>query len=174
MSEPQYQIPLDRTANMPVTEGIHPFKVISFEEGEGDKGPYWLFHCQCLTPGEETKNTVRLFCSLTPQSRWRLELFLDAVGAPKTGSATADKFVGRMFRGKVSHGEYQGRPQANIDEMWPVNAPKAPAAPAAQPVAAAQPKAAVKARTAKPAPTPAPSLPDDVTGGAAESETSGF
>ena len=129
---PQYQIPLDRTANELITEGPHLFTIINHSEGEGDAGPYWRFDCASSTPGEEGK-TATLFLSLSPQSRWKVELFLDAVGAPEKGVATIDKFLGRSFKGQVEHGMYKGRKQANITEMF--SAQKTGSGPvAAQPV----------------------------------------
>jgi len=116
--ENSYQINLERTANVPVTEGIHTFEIISADEGEGAKGAYWKFTLSCQTPGEEGKNVI-FIASLSPQARWRLELFLDAVRAPAKGVATVDKFIGRKLRGKVVHEEYEGRMQARIAELFP-------------------------------------------------------
>lgn len=130
MTEQTFQIDLSRTANTPVTEGIHPFKIVSGEEAEGPKGPYWKFNCTCLTPGEEGKNVFTIV-SLSPQARWRLEIFLDAVAAPSSGAATIDKFVGRQFRAKVTHEMYEGRTQARLADMFPMTSGKvAPASPA--------------------------------------------
>lgn len=130
MPEQTYQIDLTRTANSPVTEGIHAFKIVSGEEAEGPKGPYWKFNCTCLTPGEEGKNVFTIV-SLSPQARWRLEIFLDAVGAPSSGSATMDKFIGRQFRAKVTHEMYEGRVQARLADMFPMTGGKAaPVTPA--------------------------------------------
>jgi hypothetical protein len=158
MTEPTYQIDLDRTGTDPVSLGTHPFTVVGFSEGEGDKGAYWKFDCQCDSPAEKGK-TVSLFLSLTPASRWRLEIFLDAVNAPTSGAATADKFIGRRFRGTVKHGAYNGRPQANIEEMFPISA--APAKTVAKPAPAVVTKTvAVKKETAK-----QPELPTDASSG---------
>lgn len=119
MSDPIYQVPLDRVANEPISMGIHEMVISDVSEGEGDKGAYWSFTVASTTPGEEGK-TARLFLSLSPQSRWRMEIFLDAVGAPKKGMITADKFIGKRFRAKITHEDYEGRPQARINDMMPV------------------------------------------------------
>lgn len=157
MTDPQFQIQLDRTANVPVSEGLHTFSIASFEEGEGAKGPYWKFNCMCLTPGEEGKQ-VPMFCSLTPQARWRLEIFLDAIQAPQTGNITADKFVGRKFKGQITHETYEGRPQARIGEMWPVDQGSSEA-PSVAPVKVEN------AKSESPSPTIVPDnkLPKDTT-----------
>jgi len=124
----QYQIPLERTANEVMVEGMHTLTIVDFTEGEGNAGPYWVFDCSSSMQGEEGK-TARLFLSLSRQSRWKMEIFLDAVGAPASGTVTAEKFMGKSFKGQVSHGEYKGKKQANIDEMFPIGkggaAPKA-------------------------------------------------
>lgn len=168
-SPAQYSINLDRTANVPVTEGIHQFQIVEFEEGESEKGPWIKFICVCKDAGEENKNPINLFISLTPQSRWRLELFLDALGAPKSGAVTADRFVGKMFRGNVGHEDYQGRLQGKIGEMFPVAASKTVApSPAGTPVAKVKRTVKTNAAPAE-APAPAatqPELPTDVTNGA--------
>ena len=138
MTQPT-QIDLTRTANVPVAEGIHVFTVSDYSEDEGDAGPYWLFTLACNTPGEEGK-TARLFCSLSVQARWRLELFLDAVQAPTEGQVTAVQFIGRSLKGKIVHSTYEGRLQANIEEMWAVtDVTAAPATPSVTKVATAAP-----------------------------------
>lgn len=162
----QYQIELERTANQPVSEGIHLFTIKSGEESESQAGnPMWVFTLACNTPGEEGKE-VRFFAVLSQSARWKFELFLDAMNAPKTGSATITQFIGRQLRAQITHEDYEGRPQARIGEMFPVNS-----APAARPAAASNP--AVKKVTAgapvvtKTAPAPvkkvSKGLPSDAT-----------
>jgi hypothetical protein len=121
MSDPVYEIDLERTGPDLVVEGMHPFTIKGGTEGEGEAGPYWRFDCQCETPSEREKPTVALFLSLSQQSRWVVENFLDAVNAPINGSATINKFIGRRFRGQVEHGEYKGKPQAKITQVFPLS-----------------------------------------------------
>lgn len=159
VNQPQYEVPLDRTANAPISEGVHVFTVKDAEETESSKGnPMWVFTLACNTPGEEGKD-VRLYLTLTQNTRWKLELFLDAMRAPATGSVTADKFVGRQMRAQITHEDYEGRPQARVGEMYPLSqagtAPKSQGVvinktPAAQPTTAATPvkKTAASARKA--------------------------
>jgi len=116
----QYQIPLDRTANTPVTEGIHPFSISDITEGiSKSQNPMWTVTLSCLTPGEEGK-TATLFLVLTEAARWKLEIFLDAVIAPKTGAAQASQFLNRKLRCQITHEEYEGRMQAKVGDMWPM------------------------------------------------------
>ena len=153
----EYQVSLDRTANVPLPEGVHLFQITDGSEGEGAKGPYWKFDTTCLTVGEEGKAPKPLYISLAPQSRWKLEIFLDAVGAPSTGAATVEKFVGRQFRGNIKHEEYEGRISAAIGEMFPKSAS---AAGTAAPVVK---KAAVVVKAAAPAKAVSKGLPADTT-----------
>lgn len=156
MSDNQFQVDLERIANAPVSEGVHLFKIVDGVEAEGEKGPYWRFTLACLDPSDDGK-TTQLIVSLTPQARWRLEIFLDAVGAPPKGGATIDKFIGRQFRGRVSHEDYQGRPQARINEMFPASS--SPAAAKKE-----EPSVVVKTVSAEPTVKPAAEqgLPADV------------
>ena len=154
----EYQVQLDRTANVPLPEGVHLLQITAGDEGEGAKGPYWKFDTVCLTPGEEGKAPKPLYISLAPQSRWKLEIFLDAVGAPMSGSATVEKFVGRQFRGQIKHEEYEGRTQAEIGEMFPKSAS---AAGTAAPVVK---KAAAVVKKAAPVKAVSKGLPKDATG----------
>ena len=160
----QFSVSLDRTANSPVSEGVHPFTIMSGEEGEGKAGPYWKFILACQTPAEAGKQVFHI-CSLSSQSRWRLELFLDAVGAPKTGNATISQFVGRSLRAQIVHEDYEGRPQARVGEMWPmttapkpVTAPVQPTRDASKPVPANVKKVTVPTKKS-------PGLPADVVPG---------
>lgn len=147
------QINLERIANAPITEGIHAFKITSGEEGEGAKGTYWKFTATCLTPGEEGKSAF-LFVSLSPQARWRLESFLDAVGAPTTGTATMQNFIGRQFRSKVQHEMYEGKRQARLADLFPMTR--------LVPTVKVEPQVEVKRAET----TPVAELPFDIVGGA--------
>jgi hypothetical protein len=163
MPDALYQVPLDRVGNDPITEGVHPFTIVGFNEGEGNAGPYWKFDCRCDTPSENQKMAKPLFLSLSPQSRWKFEIFLDAVGAPPKGMATADKFVGRRFRGKVEHETYEGRVQAAIKETFPL-AVATTVTPTVVPGAAAK-KVTVKSTAKKEEAPKQPELPADATDG---------
>jgi|SRR3989304_536184 len=121
----QFQITLDRTANAPCSEGVHVMSIKEGEEAEGPKGPYWKFLLAPQTPGEEGKD-IFFIVSLSTQARWRLELFLDAIGAPSTGTATIKNFIGRKFRAQIKHEDYEGRPQARVGEMYPLTVSNPP------------------------------------------------
>lgn len=150
----QYQINLDRTANVPITEGIHLFSVADITEGESKAGnPMWTVKLACQDPAEAGKQ-VSLFLVLTDAARWKFEAFLDAVMAPKAGTATASQFIGRSLRAQITHEDYEGKPQARIGEMWPVTTKPASPAPAVKPVVTKTSTASVAKATVKPGAKP--------------------
>lgn len=165
----QYQVTLDRSANVPITEGIHVFSVADITEGESKAGnPMWTVKLACQDPAEAGKQ-VSLFLVLTDAARWKFEAFLDAVLAPKAGSATASQFVGRKLRAQISHEDYEGKPQARVGELWPVTTkPAQPATSAVKPVVAKASSAPVaKAKVtpgSKPVAAKPVTPPADVTG----------
>lgn len=170
----QHQIDLTRTGGALISQGVHPLVVSDVMEGEGKTAPYWLFEVTSQIKGEEGK-TARVLVSLSSASRWRLEIFLNATGAPDEGKAVASQFIGRKFMGQVVHEKYEGRPQANVKDMWAVGAKTEnvqPAAPvivkkaevaAPEPLAPAQPLAPPPSvEPVKPSIAPAdPVLPPD-------------
>lgn len=147
-----YEVEMDRTANVPIAEGVHQFRIKDIEEGESrSNNPMWTVTLACLTPAEEGKE-VRTWIVLTPEARWKFEEFLDAVGAPETGTATASQFIGRTLNAQVMHEEYEGRDQAKIGKMMPVSRTAAkPAASMTRTAAPAVRPAAKPASTSKPA-----------------------
>lgn len=169
----QFAIPLERTANVPITEGVHPFVVKEVEESESqNNNPMLVVTLACETPGEEGKE-VRMFLVLTQNARWKLEAFLDAIKAPASGSAVASQFIGRRLRANITHKDYEGRMQAQVGEMFPMSV----ASSAPKPVVASGGKVATKApvatavgktqaKAAKPtAPQPPAGLPKDAPEG---------
>jgi hypothetical protein len=159
-NEPQYEVDLERIANVPVAEGVHIFVVKDIEEGMSkNDNPMWTVVLACETPGETGKE-VRMFLVLTQNARWKFELFLDAMNAPKSGSAVAKQFIGRKMRAQIVHEDYEGRPQPRIGEMYPVGiAPKATTPPATNPAVKKVTTAAKTPVKAK----PATALPTDAT-----------
>jgi hypothetical protein len=123
MSEPMYSVNLDRVANQPVSEGLHPFVITDIVEGESKEkhNPMWTVRLRCLTEGVDNGKDVTLWLPLTDNMRWKLEKFLDAVGAPTTGQVTYQQFIGRKFKAQVSHQVVDGRTNANVGEMFPLS-----------------------------------------------------
>ena len=110
-------IDLIRNSGMP-SEGQHVFKVIRASEEEGAAGPYWRYAIQ-VQDGDEKGREMLLQLSLSPQARWKLDAFLDAVKAPRKGKANMEEFVGKTFVGNVIHELYEGVNRAAVGEMSP-------------------------------------------------------
>jgi hypothetical protein len=162
MEQPMYEISLDRVANQPVSEGIHLFQVRAIEEGESSNhNPMWTVRLTCLDEGPDQGKETTMWLVLTESARWKLEKFFDAVKAPTTGTVDYTKFIGRSFKGQVTHENRDGRINANIGEMFPASsapaAPKAASAPVVK--ATATPTvnrtAGGPVKTTVPAPVPA-------------------
>jgi len=115
-----YEVDLQRTTGMPAL-GTYLFKIIRLKEGEGDKGPYWGFSCQIQDKGEDQGKEVFMIISLADSARWKLNQFLDAVKAPSKGKSSGDAYVGKLFRGTVSHDRNlnTGEMRAGISTMIP-------------------------------------------------------
>jgi hypothetical protein len=60
--------------------------------------------------------------SLSPQARWKLNEFLDAVNAPKKGKAVGSQFIGKYVKGSVIHDTWEGRDTAKLDSIMAVPA----------------------------------------------------
>lgn len=158
LSDEDYEVDLERIANQPVSEGMHTFTIVDAIATRGPSGyPYWNFTVVPETAGEENK-TARVGVSLSPKARFFMEKFLDAVQAPKGGRAKMNQFLNKRFRGEVKHEDYQGSPQARIDEMFPVTTvsatPPAQAAPAPAPAVQRRVVASANGTAAKSAPAP--------------------
>jgi hypothetical protein len=115
-------VDLDRTSGL-ISLGTHTFKILSATEAPGGSGyPYWRFTLECTDQGEDRKKQLLHMVSLSPQARWKLNEFLDAVNAPKKGKATANQFVGKYVKGSVIHDSYEGRDNSKLDTILPVTA----------------------------------------------------
>lgn len=121
-----YDIELDRDTGL-VSLGTHLFKVGEIKEGMGGSGyPNWTLDCICQDAGPDQGLHVRMNVSHSPQASWKKNEFLDAVDAPKKGKLSAGWFIGKLFRGTVTHGTYNNKPQAEITNCIPVDAPIPP------------------------------------------------
>ena len=148
------EVPFERGSI--ITEGLHYFRLTSVEEKSGPKGPYYEYICTVEERSDFLGETLPLRLSLSSNARWKVDEFLDAVQAPEQGKGTFQQFVGQMVRGKVVHGEYEGRPKAEIANVLPMDV----AAPAPPPTTAT-PAPAPTETAAPDLLTPAPTPPKD-------------
>jgi hypothetical protein len=113
-------IPSERK-NTVVSEGVHNFKIKKSEEKEGKTSgePYWNFVCECTDEGLDKGLTVWLMISLSPQARFRIDQFLNAINAPDTGSIDHPQCVGKTFRAEVEWDSYNGNISAKPTTLIP-------------------------------------------------------
>jgi hypothetical protein len=112
----------ERKTNV-VSEGNHIFRLTRFEEKTGPKGQYWEYAATVAEPGEEQGMPLVLRVSLTPQARWKMNEFMDAVQAPTEGVSVGEQFLGQYVRGHVIHTENSGRVRAEIDVVSALDIP---------------------------------------------------
>lgn len=112
-------IELRRTTGL-VSLGTHSFKVSpKSEEDQGDAGPYWRVIAEVISPGDDQGKEVMHSLSLSPKARFKMDEFLDGIGAPKKGSWTLEQSIGKTFRGSVGTDTYQGKPKSVINSIIP-------------------------------------------------------
>lgn len=113
-------IDLSRTSGL-VTLGTHTFQVTERSSEEmGDSGfPYWRLICKVISVGDDQGKEVMHQISLSPQARFKVDEFLDGIGAPKKGKWTLGQCVGKKFRASVEHDTYQGKMKTAFASVIP-------------------------------------------------------
>lgn len=94
---------LDFSRGELLPEGDYLLRLDAVEKRQGNAGPYLLWRAAVL---EGQGGNVFIQLSLSPQSRFIVEQFLDAVGAPKEGKGNPKQFLKRVVVGKIYHDEY--------------------------------------------------------------------
>ena len=102
-----------------MAEGIHYFRLTAVEEKDGPKATYFEYTCTCEERSEDNGKELPLRLSLSAAARWKLDEFLDAVGAAASGEGKPEQFLGLVIRGSVVHAEYEGRLKAEIAQALP-------------------------------------------------------
>lgn len=113
-------IDLSRTSGL-VDLGTHTFQVTdrsSIEMG-GSGYEYWRLICQVISPGENQGKEVMHQLSLSPSARFKIDEFLDGIGAPKKGKWTMEQCVGLKFRASVTHETYEGKMKTAFESIIP-------------------------------------------------------
>ena len=93
------------------------------EEKQGSAGTYYAYTIKTEEAGEDNGKEITYRVSLSPAARWKLDEFLDAVGAPTKGSAKAGDFLGRLVRFHVVEGQYNDRIRNEVDALLPAEGP---------------------------------------------------
>lgn len=108
--------------NEPVSVGTHRLTIAKIEPQPGKEFPYLRVSYKVLTKGEEGRQLVDNI-SLSPQARFRLDEWLDAVGAPTTGRGRPELFIGKTLRAEVGHEEFEGRTRPRPNKYFPDSGP---------------------------------------------------
>lgn len=97
-----FETDLTRTAGL-IPDGPHQFRVTSYESKMGPKAPYWAYTLTVEEGSELDGGLIFYNVSLSPNSRWKMEEWLDAVGAPETGKVIGSQFVGALIVADVTN-----------------------------------------------------------------------
>lgn len=115
--------------NKDLPEGVHAFVITDVQEKVGGSGfPYIALTLECTENAEWQGKKVWTNISLSPQARFKVDEFLDAVGAPENGNATAMDFVGKSFKARIVMESYDKEDgtvgtRAQVKQMLPISAP---------------------------------------------------
>jgi hypothetical protein len=112
------RVDLDRISG-PITEGLHKFRIVGIEQREGQAAPYFSVQMECVDKGNDEGKLVWDNVSLSPAARWKMEQFLDAMGAPATGEVFFEDYEGEYVQASVIHDLYDGKLQAKVDRLLP-------------------------------------------------------
>jgi len=131
-----------------IAEGIHTARIIEYNLRNGPQAPYWNYTLEINEDSVDNKKRIWATVSLSDAARWKMEEFLDAVGAPTDGSPVyGDEFVGQVIRIQVSHETWDKKLRAKVDGILPSGS--------AEPVSADVPSAPTQKRTRRKKSTPA-------------------
>ena len=106
----------------PIPEGIHPFQILemSLSDEPGPSGYHYVsVKLSCLSEGPNMDKHVYTNLSLSPSARFKMEEFLDAVGAPHEGSGDLEDFVGERVRCQIKVDAFEGVDRAAVAKMLP-------------------------------------------------------
>lgn len=110
-------MPVDVSRNSGfITPGTHLFKITRAEEKLNQSGKLqWIIEYTCQTPGEDQGRKHTDFFDVEPSAaaRWKFDLFLDAMEAPKKGTINVDFVANKTLRITIAHTEYQGNLRMN-------------------------------------------------------------
>lgn len=102
----------------PMPEGVHRFQIINFDERMGGSGyPYLNYTLECVDEAPWKGQYVWLMLSLSPAARFKLEEFLDAVGAPRSGKGSGREFVGHFIRAETEIEVFDEKPRVKLGRI---------------------------------------------------------
>lgn len=107
------KIDLSRTTGL-LTPGVHAVQLIRVNETQGPKGPCWNYTGKCVDNSDDRGKELLIQVSLAPGAGWKKDAFLDAVGAPKKGTAGPDSFLGKILRGVIETTVFNGTKRSKM------------------------------------------------------------
>lgn len=114
----------------PLSAGTHLLIIDDIDVDEGPSGYPFLRVTYKALEGPEAGKEVQDIVSLSPQARFRVDAWLDALLMPKEGKAKPATFIGKTLRAEITHEEYDGRerarPKRYLPDMRHAPAPSAP------------------------------------------------
>jgi hypothetical protein len=106
------EINLQRDSHDPMSIGTHLAVVQYRGTSDGPSGfPFITVRLECLDE-DELGNEALDRISLSPAARFRLDNFLDAIGAPRSGSMKVSQFDGHKVVVAIDHEDYNGETRA--------------------------------------------------------------
>lgn len=136
-----------------IPEGEYLAKVVTVEEGEGDKGPYLKWTIAVAEGDFEDKKAKPYYTSFAPDSLFNLRGMLEAVGVEIPDEAfelEPDDLVDLELMIAIEHETYQGKKQSVIVDFWPVDEGEADPEPKEKPKRGAKKAAAAEDEEEKP------------------------
>lgn len=100
----QFNLKRDPTAGL-VPAGVHRFTVEKVQEKQGAAGAYLNLSLRIFVNGVKWNSIVFEVLSTSIESKFRVDQFFDAVGAPEAGVAGEQWFVGKSGWAKFDHKE---------------------------------------------------------------------
>lgn len=109
-------IDLERSTLVP--DGIYKLRITETEDRTSAAGnPYVNLTCEILdSAGKPTGNILWHTLTMTPKAKFMVGRFLDAVGAPLTGTISSRSLKNKTLWAKVGKDTYQGKSKNVIDE----------------------------------------------------------
>lgn len=91
-----------------VTPGKYRVVVERIEERAGTNAPYINVTMRVLVPEEFADALIYATLPMTDRARWKLEQFLDAVGAPEAANYDLEEVIGTTLTVVVAEQKYHG------------------------------------------------------------------
>lgn len=113
------EVSLVRDIHEPMSVGTHRVKAQFKGIGQGQKGPYLRMRYECIEEGPEEGFEATDNLSLSDAAKFKMDNFLDAIGAPRTGKVKASTFDGKELTVTIAMDEYNGNVRAKVDAYLP-------------------------------------------------------